>query len=193
MNPKIISQSTIEQWVEKAQHGHERSFVKLYDLFFEPIFRYVAFRVPADQVEDLVGEIFYKVVKNLSKYEKKKGSRFKSWIYRIAHNQVIDFYRKQKELLGEDGLEEDFFVNLPDEKEDTPEEQILKKEVYEKLYTVMKQLSPSHREILELKFLEEFTNTEIAQITGKSEGSIRLMQLRALREMRKYFKHHPSL
>lgn len=187
MNPKRVPQSTIEQWVEQAQKGRERSFVKLYDLFFDPIFRYVSFRVPLDQVEDLVGEVFYKVVQNLSKYQNKKGSRFKSWIYRIAHNQVIDFYRKQKELLGEDGLEEDFFVNLPDEKNDNPEEGILKSEEYEKLHQVMGALSPAHREILELKFLEEFSNMEISQITGKSEGSIRLMQLRALRELRKRF------
>ena len=54
----------------------------------------------------------------------------------------------------------------------------------------LKKLSTAHREILELKFLEEFSNQEIAKITGKTEGNIRIMQLRALRELRKFF---PSL
>ena len=51
----------------------------------------------------------------------------------------------------------------------------------------MKKLSSSHQEVLQLKFLEGFSNTEIAEIIGKSEGNVRVIQLRALRELRKYF------
>lgn len=187
MESEKISVATIETWVVKAQKGHEKSFSLIYDHFFSPIFRYVSFRVPQEHTEDLVGDIFFKVVNHLPKYKPQATASFKAWLYRIAHNQVIDFYRKRKELLGEDQIEENFFVQLPDEKTPQPNKALMKDEESKKIHEVLKKLSPTHRTILELKFLEDFSNTEVAKITGKSEGNIRLMQLRALREMRKYF------
>ncbi len=184
---KKKSSIDIEAIVAKAQKGNEKSFVFLYDHFFDLIFRYVSFRVSPESREDVVGDIFYKVVHNLKKYKQKPGASFKSWIYAIAHNQIIDFYRKQKELLGSDQIEENFFNKLPDKKGKKPDEHFIKKEETETIKKALKKLSPIHREILELKFLEEFSNKEISKIIGKTEGNIRIMQLRALREIRKFF------
>lgn len=188
MSEENVSPDQIEKLVVKAQKNDEKSFTKLYDYFFDRIFRYVSFRVKNEDVEDLVGDIFYKTVQHLNKYKTQKKAGFNAWIFRIAHNTVIDFYRKQKELLGiiyEDS--EDFFATLPDKKNLNPDQSILKKEESEKIKYLLTKLPKIHREILELKFLEEFSNKEIAQITKKSEGNIRIIQLRALRELRKLF------
>lgn len=189
MEGKKLSPQQIEKLVKKAQKNDEKSFTVLYDSFFDRIFRYVSFRVPATEAEDLVGDIFFKIVQNLKKYKSQKNSGFTAWIFKISHNTVIDFYRKQKELLGKDNEDDDnFFMMLPDEKNPRPDEKVLKKEEATTLRNFLQKLSPPHREILELKFLEEFSNKEITKITGKSEGNIRIIQLRALRELRQYFQ-----
>lgn len=179
----------IEALVAQAQRGNSESFEVLYDIFFDRIWRYISFRAEAEVREDLVADVFLKVVQNLKKYKYKEGSAFAAWVYRIAHNTIVDHYRKQKEILGlENGEDqEDFFASIPDEKELKPDQKTQQYFEHQKLYEVLKQMTPLHREILELKFLEDFNNHEIAQITGKTEGNIRIIQLRALCEMRKHF------
>ncbi|MCK5460937.1 sigma-70 family RNA polymerase sigma factor [Candidatus Gracilibacteria bacterium] len=188
MKEKKLSLQQIEKLVKKAQKNDEKSFAILYDYFFNRIFRYVSFRIPSTETEDLVGEIFFKIVQNLKKYKLQKNTGFTAWIFKVAHNTIIDFYRKQKELLGiGEENKNDFFMTLPDEKNLRPDEEVLKKEEAKNIKKFLQKLSPLHREILELKFLEEFSNKEIVKITGKSEGNVRIIQLRALRELRKYF------
>ncbi len=181
--------SQIEVWVAKAQKGDEKSFSLLFDAYFERIYRYVGFRVEAHECEDLVGDVFLKLVQNLPKYESQVGVGFGAWIYRIAHNSVIDHYRRKKDMVGsEDEATENFFLNLPDETNLKPDEVTNNELDYQWLYKALKKVKPLHREILELKFLEGFSNKEIAKITGKTEGNIRILQLRALREIRKHLK-----
>ena len=78
----------------------------------------------------------------------------------------------------------DFFLQIPDDNLRPDQQTNLNLDV-KKLYEILKQLPDNQREILEFKYLEGFSNTEVAQITGKAEGNIRVIQLRALREIRK--------
>lgn len=184
MTPKPSAQQ-IERWVQKAQNGDQKSFEKLFEVFFDKIFRYVRFRVDDADAEDIVSDIFLKVVENLNAYHPQKKAGFNAWIFRIAHNNVIDFYRKKKELLGLSEDEgDDIFLQIPDEKP-TPEEKADQKLTFQKLTKILRHLPSVQRDILELKYLEGMTNAEISEITGKSEGNIRVIQLRALREIRK--------
>jgi len=184
IDPKVV-----EKLVGKAQKGDRSSFNMLFDIYFDRIYRYIGFRVPEDDIEDLTGDIFLKFVENIANYKLVKGASFSAWLFRIAHNRVIDFYRKKKEILGIGTDEDDnFWEILPDEKELKPDEKVLVLEREKQIREVLTKLPASYREILELKFLEDFSNLEISQITGKSEGNIRIIQLRALREMRKYIK-----
>ncbi len=182
---EILTPSQIEKCVLKAQKGEEKSFAMLFDCFYDKISRYVHFRVAPEDVEDLVSDVFLKVVEKLHTYKPNPKAGFHSWLFRIAHNRVVDFYRQKKELLGntdEDG--NDFFLQIPDENLRPDQQTNLNLDV-QKLYGVMKELPDIQREILEFKYLEGFSNAEVAQITGKSEGNIRVIQLRALREIRK--------
>lgn len=186
--PELSSQE-IETLVVKAQKGDEDSFALLFEHWFDRVYRYTAYRVSEAECEDIVSDIFLKVVQNLPKYKSRTGVGFGAWLFRLAHNTIIDWYRRKKELLGSD-LEtddEDFFATLAD-KEQTPNESTNSLYDYARVYKFLAKLKPDHREILELKFLEGFSNKEIASITGKTEGNIRIMQLRALKEMRQYLK-----
>ncbi len=183
----MASKAYIEKIVKKSQRGDENSFAEIFDIFYEKIFKYIKFRVDQNEVDDLVGEVFLKTVKNLKKYKPQERSTFGSWIYRIAHNVVIDFYRKKQEFLGIDidSEDEEYSIQLVDDSPG-PDKIMEQKIEFEKIQKVLNKLSATNREIIELKFMEDFSNFEIAQITGKSEGNIRIIQLRALRELRKY-------
>lgn len=179
----------IEDLVVRAQAGDEDCFSQIFDYLYEKIFRYISFKVDGEEVEDLVSEVFLRVVSQLEKYKlpEKQKSGFSAWVFRIAHNIVIDFYRKKKNDVSFDDPEtgEDRF-HIPDT-EPLPDESVQKQFESQKIREILAKLSPANREVLELRYLEEFSNTEIAHITGKTEGNIRIMQMRALREMRKHF------
>ncbi len=175
----------IEKLVQKSQKGDEKSFTKLFDIFYEKIFRYVRFRVEESEVDDLVAKVFLKVVENLNRFAPQKNAGFNAWIFRIAHNTVIDYYRQKREFLSIDPSEDaPYYVEIED-KNPTPNKIANKNFDSKRIRDLLKKLPSTHREILELKYLNDFSNNEISKITGKTEGNIRVIQLRALREMRK--------
>lgn len=174
----------IERLVVSAQNGNQESFERLFECFFERIHRYVQFRVPTEDVEDIVSDVFLKVVQNLNRYSVQEGAQFSSWIFRIAHNTVIDFYRKRKEAVLPLQTEEGEDLVLISDTELTPDIQMNQKLDAHLIRSLLETLNPSYKEVLELKYLEEFTNREISEILGKTEGNIRVIQLRALKALK---------
>jgi len=188
MQEKLTS-TEIERLVAKTQKGDEKSFELLFQAFFPKILRYTSFKIPEQEVEDIVSDIFLKVVEKINSYKVDKKAGFNAWIFCIAHNKIIDFYRQKKEILGLENDEEgeNFFLQIQDESP-LPNESANHSFNRKRLQSILKKMPLPQREILELKYLEGFTNNEIARITGKSEGNIRVLQLRALREIRKLWE-----
>lgn len=189
----LLTNREIEQLVIQAQKGDEEAFSRVFDEFFEPIARYTKLRTKPEEAEDIINEIFLKVVRNLPRYTPHQrilaGGRgpFAAWIFRIARNQIIDLYRKKRDHLSlHDPETGELKFDFPDPRLD-PQQSAEQHEAHRAIHTALKKLPASHREILELKFLHQFSNTEISEITKKSEGAIRVAQLRALRELRKFF------
>jgi len=180
-----VTPAIIEKLVAKAQSGDEGSFERLFEHFFPKIDRFIRFRVKEENVEDLVSDVFLRTVQNLKRYQVQPKAKFSSWLFRIAHNRVIDHYRRHKELVGLESEEDNYFLAIP-ENEDLQPDNLTERAInHDKLFLLLKKLPRLQREVLELRFLEHFSNSEIAHIVGKSEGNIRVIQLRALREIRK--------
>lgn len=179
------NEEKIQVFVTRAKDGHEESFAKLFEHFFDDVWKYVHFKVDSVEVEDLVSDTFLKMVENLKKYKHKPPSTFKSWLFRIAHNNVIDHYRKQKEILGiiDNDEEESLEFQIEDEKL-TPDQETNLQLNTEKIHELLHILPENQQEILTLKYLAGMTNLEISEITGKSEGNVRVIQLRALKKLR---------
>lgn len=188
-----VSPAVLDKLVRRAQSGDETSFEELFDLVFDRVYQFVRFRVDEHDAEDVSGDIFLKMVKHIPRYSPRPGISFFAWLFRIARNTVIDHHRKRRELLAltDDGTDEPIW-DIPDEAP-IPTEKIQKQWESNKIREILGKLSPTHREIIELKFLHELTNPEIAMITEKSEGNLRVIQLRALREMRKHFPDQSDL
>ncbi len=154
--------------------GDKKAFGELYERYLDDIYRYVYYRVSNHQdAEDLTEQIFLKVWEGISGYRGQVP--FKAWIYRIAHNAIIDHYRTRKEALP---LTEQIILvdNTPD-----LEKRLVTKENAEQLVNIMSQLSPLHQHVLTLRFINGLSMKEVAQILDRNIGAVRVLQHRALK------------
>ena len=167
----------IDKLVIMAQGGDTEAFARIYDELVKPIYRYIFYRAEESIAEDLTEETFLKVWQNLKKYKKGKHP-FSSWVFRIAHNLVVDNYRKDK------GTQEiDETMADPEENAD-PSKQINVKLTQVRLRKVIRRLPDNYQEVITLKYINELDNKEIAETTGKSEAAVRIIQFRALSKLR---------
>ena len=103
-----------ESLVQRAQQKDTQAFAQLYEAYFDKIYRYIAMRIRNEmEAEDMTQQVFMKMLQSISSY-KSQGVPFSSWIYRIAHNLVVDYLRQQnkKATVDIEGLQ------LPDTGDD---------------------------------------------------------------------------
>lgn len=173
-----IDENQILLLVRRAKEGDKDAFGAIYDHYVDSLYKYIYFRVPHAEAEDLLETIFLRVWENLHQYKEDKAS-FKSWLFRIAHNMVVDYYRMQK---GVDELTE---MYMDDRQERNPihvTENVLNSGV---LYKAFKKIKKIYAQYLILRFVNDLSNAEISAILQKSEGGLRIIQFRALRALRK--------
>jgi len=165
-------------WVEQASKGNPQSFARLYDMHVDRIYRYILYRVSDVGVtEDLTQEVFFKAYKAIHKF-KRMRSPFVAWLMTIAHNLVIDYYRSSKhELPLEDNIVNADSTTSPQKIAEARFEQ-------QRLQKAIRQLRPEQQQVIILHFIEGFEYSEIAALLRKSEGAIRVIQHRALKELR---------
>ncbi len=174
--PKKESLPELAQWVESAQKGDAEAFGKVYDALVKPVYRYIYYRVEPQLAEDLTEEAFLKAWQNLGKYTPK--APFSAWVFRIAHNLICDHYRRHNtEAELDERLADDSLLGNPARQAELRLSQIT-------LRKAIRRLPPAHQEIISLKYMGELENWEIAKATGRSEGAIRLLQHRALKQLR---------
>ena len=164
--------------IEKAKSGDSDAFGKLYESYYLPIYRYIHFRIDKkDDVQDLVQIVFLKVYESLEKYEE-RGKNPLAYFFTVARNTVIDYQRKKPTLK----LYEE--THLEGEEKYTPEYFAKINEETEIVDKAIKTLKGEQREVILLKYIAGFSNSEIAKQIGKSEDSIRQIQHRALKILR---------
>ncbi|MEQ8674766.1 MAG: sigma-70 family RNA polymerase sigma factor [Aggregatilineales bacterium] len=166
--------------IERAKTDAE-AFKVLYRQYFPRIFAYVAYRV-GDKVdaEDLVAEIFAGMVEGLERFEYRGDGAFAAWLFRIAHNQVVKYYRRRKGYLPPVPLDD-----LPELHSDTPtpDERLMQKERLARLRDTITTLSPRRQEIVTLRFFGELKNKEIAEVLGIDERTVASHLCRALEDL----------
>ncbi len=180
---KNVSDSSIESNILlDAQNGDADAFGAIYDRYFENIFKFLYYRTSHKQTaEDLTEEVFLKAFKALGSL--KGGSpKLRGWLFQIARNLLIDHYRKTTVTVNIEELEslESFETTAIDTL------QLQSEEV--RLLKALSSLPQDQQTVVKLRFLEEFEISEIAELLGKSEGNIRILQFRALTKLREHFK-----
>lgn len=162
--------------VKHAIAGAADAFGELYQLYLDPIYRYVYYRTgDASDAEDLAEQVFLQAWEALPGY-KRRGTPFTSWLYRIAHNVIVDHHRRQKSTVSMALTEEGDLVS----EELTSLEHVIKAEEAAALATAIAQLPDEQQQVIVLRFIEGWKHAEVARVIGKSEGACRIIQHRAL-------------
>lgn len=173
-----LSDQEIEDLVVKSQQGDQEAFGTLYDFFVTPIYRYIYYKVNKEHVEDLTETLFLKAWENIRKYKKRKNTTFKSWLYRIAHNLVVDHYRLHREHASLNPW-------ISDKKKQADPLRRAQESLHnDKLHEAISRLKKNYQQVVILKFINDLSNKEISEILKKSEGSVRIMQFRALKALK---------
>ena len=167
-------------WLLKVRTKKDQeAFGSLYDAYIEKIYRFVYFKVGSkEEAEDIASEVFLRAWGYLIENGKEVKS-FAGFIFRVARNQVIDFYRAK-------GKRQEFFLDPEMEigKEDASFKQAEANQELEKLLFTLKQLKQEYQEIVLLRYVEEMSIAEIAEILGKSSLNIRVTLHRAGKKLK---------
>jgi RNA polymerase sigma-70 factor, ECF subfamily len=163
--------------IQRATAGEAAAFGELYSFYLDAIYRYVFFRVGEQRdAEDLTELVFLKAWEALPGY-KDFGNPLSSWLYRIAHNIVVDFHRQSRPYVSESETE------LTEDREDESVNtlgMVIEVEELNELAMAISQLTAEQQQVIILRFIEGMSHTEISRVIGKNEGTCRMIQHRGL-------------
>lgn len=158
-------------------------FGRMYEVYLPKIYQYALYRVgDKETAEDLTSDIFKKALGGFNRFDSEKAS-FATWIFSIARNSIIDYYRKHaKESRVMRDAEVDISLDL-----DSPEEKLSRSEEIDRLRECIIKLNDNEQELISLKFSGAMTNRDIARVTGFSESNVGTILCRAIRKLRDDF------
>lgn len=173
-----------DKLIQEAIKGEASAFGQLYDHYQPRIYRFILVRVGRrEEAEDLTHQVFLNAWKGMPSYES-RGLPFSSWLYRISRNSLIDFYRTKKNDVSVEevplealGLDSSLHTNTE------------KKLEAARLMRAMQELKADHQEVIVLRFIEEQTIAETAKALNRSQGAVKLLQHRALRNLKQILKN----
>ncbi len=165
--------------IARAKEDAE-AFSLLYERYVDRIYNYIYYRTGNHyDAEDLTARTFYRALKHFPRYVD-RGAPFSAYLYRIAHNVVANWHRdtQRRQMVP---LEEATLLALRRE-----EPAVASDEQYERemLLAAVRRLPPDRQQLLILKFVEQMSNAEIAEVMGRSEGAIKSLYHRTLRALR---------
>lgn len=179
------NKSTIEL-VAKMQQGDQASFSALYDIFADRIYKYIRIKVGStEEAEDILQEVFVKVWQSCRSL-KLDGLNFSAWVYRIAGNTINDYYRKSYRRPQTVSLDPEIDIVGSDNATNAAKQSFDEKEIQASL----KQLSKEYKQVIELRFFQDFSIEETASIMGKSKVGVRVLQYRALKKLETIYKQY---
>jgi RNA polymerase sigma-70 factor (ECF subfamily) len=168
--------------VERAQRDRA-AFAALYDRYLTDVYRYCYLRLGAKEAaEDAASIIFTKAMRAIGSC---RPDRFRSWLFSIAHNVVVDGYRSREHA---EPIDRAFEVEDP---ASSPLDEAILSDDARTVMSLLRQLTPEQREIVELR-LAGLSGPEIAAALNRSQGAIRTAQFRAYARLRDLLADHPS-
>lgn len=161
--------------IERTKNGDKQAMSVLYETYVQQIFQYISYRVPSEAIaEDLTADVFVRMIQGLPKYQY-TGAPLGAWLFRVAANCVADYYRKNQPAHAT--IEEDLTTS------DELGELFDKKEEQSHLRAALQTLSEDYQNVLILRFVKDLSHAEVADIMGKTEGAVRILQHRALKAL----------
>jgi RNA polymerase sigma-70 factor (ECF subfamily) len=185
MKDQIKNTESMEILVNKARTGDKDALTKLYRVFQGKIYRYVFFKCGnhADS-EDITNEVFLRMIQSIANFQW-KGIAFSSWLFRIASNLVIDYYRNKARRNTESIKERDYIG-------ETNWEQISEfldnRDLFKIIYEDTDDLSELQKEVVNLRFIGELSLKETAEAMSKNVNSVKAIQHAAIKKLKEKVK-----
>jgi RNA polymerase sigma-70 factor (ECF subfamily) len=170
-----------EELLERASRAEPAALGMLYDQYADKIFAYIYHRVgQAEVAEDLTGQVFMRMLEAIRTGQGWRSS-FSGWLYRIAHNLVIDYYRRRGRVTLVD-IDDATPVRATHGDPVRSTEALLDRE---HLRAALSQLTEDQAQVITLRFMEERSIAEVADLMDKTEGAIKALQYRAVLALRR--------
>lgn len=168
---KKMNDQTDEQLVNSYLNGNNNAFDVLLKRYERKVFTYIAYSVKNEEVaQDLFQDCFMRIITKLHSGLYTENGKFASWIMRIAHNLVIDYHRQNQgnAVISNDESEYDLLNNSSIAMDYSREKEIIDKQILNDVKALIKKLPANQREVVLMRFYEELSFKEIADITGVS-------------------------
>ncbi len=169
---KALQKAPDERLLIEAAQKDPRRFAELYECNFDRVYAFIARRVAdRDEAEDLTSEVFHRALKNLARFQW-RGAPFGAWLMRIATNAVNDhWHRGSKERA----------LPRPDDPEQPSSEEV---EHRARLFRMVNDLPAEQRRVVIMRFAEQKSVRDIAREMRRTEGAVKQLQFRALKNLR---------
>lgn len=181
MERQKIKKDKLTTLAVRMKKGDRKAAAELYDELLPKVYGFLFTRTSKREIaEDLAHDVFIKLIEKIDSFDESKGA-FVVWFWQVVRRMLIDHYRKKQEVpfsRFEESEVEAMAIDVS-----APDIDI--KMQHEKVFVFLRALSEDERELFELRYVAEVPYGEIAEITGKSEGSLRVAALRIKEKIKK--------
>lgn len=165
----------VHKVIEQAQAGNQDAVAILYETFQPQVYSYLYYRTGDHHVaQDLTADVFVKLLRSLPGYQQRHTGSFRAWLFEIARNAAVDYFRRAN-LRQNTELSEEVVDHQP-----APETIAERRLNNELLRRALRRLTPDQCDVVVLRFLADMPIAEVAQVLNKSESAIKNLQLRGL-------------
>ncbi len=163
--------------VKRAQKGDLDAFGVLYQRYVDRVYRYMCVRLgdPAE-AEDLTAEVFLRALEKLDSF-RWRGVPFGAWLFRLAHNIAVDYWRKRRPLHSLDAVSAGHNGDV--------EKRLEREALIQEIRDALELLTPLQQQVLTLRFAAGLSIAETARVMGKKEGAVKNLQHKALKALRR--------
>lgn len=169
--------------VARATQRDAEAFTGLYTLYFDRVYRYARLKIGnATDAEDVTAAVFLSAWRTVDHFSPKHERSFTGWLFRLAHNILVDRYRRVHDTVSLDSVGHEALLihAFP-----SPESELERRLTLAELHDALLTLTDEQREVVLLRFVEGLSAREVGDIMGKQEGTVRGMQFRAIEALRR--------
>lgn len=172
-----MQKKELHKIIEKAKTGNQTAYKDLLNLYWADVFRFLSAKCSNDyEAEDITIKTFSRAFDKLSLYDSKYS--FRNWLLTISSNLHVDYLRSQNKNIEAIDIEKEGVVRIADI-EPTAEDKLIQEQHLDALLKYIKQLKPHYREVINLRYFQEYSYKEIAEELEESLSSVKVKLLRA--------------
>lgn len=190
----IIAPENIDQTIQDAKSGQQLAFSNLLDTFWNDVYSFQVLRTKNElEAEEITIETFSKAFDKISSY--KEVFVFKTWLITISKNIHIDRIRKQQRRLDSSGLYSTYKTNETEVLDSAPsaEDMLIQQQNLADLLTEIKKLKPRYQQVINLRYFNEMSYSEMASELNEPVNNIKVKVLRARKLLSEFIRNKPSI